>query len=134
MAAVNEISTTMTARTDLYYELLHNLVIELSRTAIEVKNLQMQVDSLTGRLEFNERRARALESVVQYRETPVPDPLDAHQRIPEHESPGARSLRRGRRRDVPAAAVMEQARSEADGADAAGEPRQPPRADGPGQE
>lgn len=51
----------------LYYEIIHNLVFELTRTGIEVKNLKMRVESLAGRLEFNERRARALESVVAYR-------------------------------------------------------------------
>jgi hypothetical protein len=51
----------------LQYEVLHNLVVEMTRTGIEVKNLKMQVESLTGRLEFNERRARALESVVVYK-------------------------------------------------------------------
>src|SRR5262245_32238289 len=51
----------------LYYELFHNLVVETTRLTIEVKNLKMQIESLTGRLEFNERRARALESVVVYR-------------------------------------------------------------------
>src|SRR6186713_2806365 len=54
-------------RADMYYELFHNLVIELTRTSIEVRNLKMQIESLTGRLEFNERRARALESVVVYK-------------------------------------------------------------------
>jgi hypothetical protein len=53
----------------LYYELFHNLVIETTRLTIEVKNLKMQIESLTGRLEFNERRARALESAVVYRST-----------------------------------------------------------------
>ena len=51
----------------LYYELIHNLVIETTRLGIEVKNLKMRVESLTSRLEFNERRARALESVVVYK-------------------------------------------------------------------
>jgi hypothetical protein len=51
----------------LYYEVMHNLVLETTRMAIEVKNLKMRVESLTGRLEFNERRARALESVVVYK-------------------------------------------------------------------
>lgn len=50
----------------LYYEVMHNLVVETTRMAIEVKNLKMRVESLTGRLEFNERRARALEGVVAY--------------------------------------------------------------------
>jgi hypothetical protein len=48
----------------LYYEIIHNLVFELTRLGIENKNLTMRVESLAGRLEFNERRARALESVV----------------------------------------------------------------------
>src|SRR6185295_15409266 len=51
----------------LQYELMHNLVLETTRMAIEVKNLKMRVESLTARLEFNERRSRALESVVVYR-------------------------------------------------------------------
>jgi hypothetical protein len=51
----------------LYYEIIHNLVFELTRSGIEVKNLKMRVESLASRLEFNERRARALESVVVYR-------------------------------------------------------------------
>jgi hypothetical protein len=51
----------------LQYEVLHNLVIEMTRVGIEAKNLKMQVESLTSRLEFNERRARALESVVVYK-------------------------------------------------------------------
>jgi hypothetical protein len=51
----------------LFYELIHNLVLETTRLAIEVKNLKMRVESLSGRLEFNERRARALESAVVYK-------------------------------------------------------------------
>src|SRR3954447_3117219 len=51
----------------LYYELVHNLVLETTRTAIEVKNLKMRVESISSRLEFNERRARALEGVVVYK-------------------------------------------------------------------
>jgi hypothetical protein len=51
----------------LQYEVLHNLVIEITRMGIEVQNLKMRAESLTSRLEFNERRARALESVVVYK-------------------------------------------------------------------
>src|SRR4051812_9039547 len=54
----------------LYYELIHNLVIETTRLGIEVKNLTMRIESLTSRLEFNERRARSLETAVVYK--PVP--------------------------------------------------------------
>jgi hypothetical protein len=93
ITAVNEISTTTTVQSALYYELLHNLVVELTRTSMEVKNLQMRVDSLTGRLESSERRARALESVVQYRESEsVPDDGSSG------EGPGTRSRRRRARR------------------------------------
>src|SRR5580765_1981107 len=55
------------AMDQLYYELIHNLVLELTRNGIEVKNLKMRVESLSSRLEFNERRARALESAVVYK-------------------------------------------------------------------
>src|SRR5919109_162731 len=51
----------------LYYELIHNLVLETTRLGIEVKNLRMRVESMSSRLDFDERRARALEGVVQYR-------------------------------------------------------------------
>jgi hypothetical protein len=55
------------ARDVLYYEIIHNLVVEVTRATIEVKNMKMRVESIASRLEFNERRARALEAVVQYR-------------------------------------------------------------------
>jgi hypothetical protein len=106
----------------LYYEVMHNLVVETTRMAIEVKNLKMKVESLTSRLEFNERRARALESVVVYKSNegvaggPVPQsslatpsssevltvvgeqaaPTPGAAPIPE--GPGQRSRRRRRRR------------------------------------
>ena len=51
----------------LFYEVLHNLVVEVTRASIDVKNMKMRVESIASRLEFNERRARALEAVVQYR-------------------------------------------------------------------
>ena len=52
----------------LYYEVVHNLVVELTRLGIEVHNLKMRVESLSSRMDFDERRARSLESVVQYRQ------------------------------------------------------------------
>jgi hypothetical protein len=51
----------------LYYEVLHNLVLETTRNSIELKNLKMRVEALASRLDFSERRVRALEGVVQYR-------------------------------------------------------------------
>jgi hypothetical protein len=55
------------AMDQLYYELIHNLVIETTRLGIDVKNLKMRLESVSSRLEFNERRARALEGVVVYK-------------------------------------------------------------------
>jgi len=51
----------------LYYEVLHNLVLETTRMGIEVQNMRMKIESLSSRLDFSERRVRALEGVVQYR-------------------------------------------------------------------
>ena len=70
------------AMDQLYYELIHNLVVELTRTGIEVKNLKMRVESLSGRLEFNERRARALESAVVYRPSSDERPIRPPQQQP----------------------------------------------------
>lgn len=75
----------------LYYELVHNLVVETTRTGIEVKNLKMRVESIASRLEFNERRARALESAVVYKaaeaeETPAPRPAPPVQQ-PRYQPP-----------------------------------------------
>jgi hypothetical protein len=49
------------------FELMHNLVVETTRLGIEVKNLKMRVESLSSRFDFAERRARALEAIVQAR-------------------------------------------------------------------
>ncbi len=50
----------------LYFERLHQLVIDMTRTGLELQNLRMRVESLGSRVEFNERRARTLESAVMY--------------------------------------------------------------------
>ena len=63
----------------LYYELIHNLVLETTRLGIDVKNLKMRLESVSSRLEFNERRARALESVVVYK------PAGGEERPPRQE-------------------------------------------------
>ena len=91
----------------LYFEVMHNLVLETTRMGIEVKNLKMRVESLTSRLEFNERRARALESVVVYKPSETADagvssssaPVTPPER-PRQERP--RSEHRDRDRDRPA--------------------------------
>jgi hypothetical protein len=115
LAWLHQTSTEMPG--DLYYELLHNLVVELTRTSIEVKNLRMRVDSLTGRLDVSERRSRALESVVVYREGALSGGDVSG------EGPGQRSVRRRRRRSrrgPDASSLMS----------AGGEPAQGSRGDG----
>ena len=68
----------------LYYEVLHNLVLETTRSGIEIKNLKMRLESLQSRLDFSERRVRALEGVVQYRPEAVRPPRE--QRAPRQEN------------------------------------------------
>jgi hypothetical protein len=87
----------------LYYEVMHNLVLETTRLGIEVKNLKMRVESMSSRLDFDERRARALEGVVQYRPGAVP-PLQPpssgagpERPLTEAEQAERRSRRRRRR-------------------------------------
>lgn len=57
-------------REPLHYELIHNLTLEVTRLGIEVHNLKMRVESLSSRMDFDERRARSLEGAVQYRTPP----------------------------------------------------------------
>jgi hypothetical protein len=87
----------------LQYELIHNLVLETTRLGIEVKNLRMRLESMSSRLDFDERRARALEGVVQYRPGVVPPlqpPAGGGGTAEEQaERRTRRRRRRGRRRD-----------------------------------
>src|SRR5207237_10091230 len=82
----------------LYYELIHNLVIETTRLGIDVKNLKMRLESVSSRLEFNERRARALESVVVYKPSSGDEERPLRQERGERADRGERS-ERGDRND-----------------------------------
>jgi len=78
----------------LYYELIHNLVIETTRLGIDVKNLKMRLESVSSRLEFNERRARALESVVVYKPSGAEaerPPRQQHQQQQPQQAPPPRA-------------------------------------------
>jgi hypothetical protein len=103
-----ELNTTTAKREDLQYELIHNLVLETTRLGIQVKNLRMQVESMSSRLDFDERRARALEGVVQYRPGAVaplqPPPAGAREPREGREEQERRSRRRRRRGRRPASA------------------------------
>lgn len=99
----SRINESYLANEPLQFEIIHNLVIELTRTTIEVKNLKMRLESMASRLDFDERRARALEGVVQYRPGAVP-PLQPPTGQPPASPPGRNALdqdgteRRSRRR------------------------------------
>jgi hypothetical protein len=88
-ADLNQRNAERTARREqldaLHYEVIHNLVVELTRTGVEVKALKMRLESMASRLDFDERRARALEGVVQYRAGAVPP-----QQPPAHQDQGRR--------------------------------------------
>jgi len=97
----SKLNAQQAALEPLYYEVIHNLVLETTRLGIEVKNLKMRVESVSSRLDFDERRARALEGVVQYRPGAVP-PLQpptgaSEERGGEAEQAERRNRRRRRR-------------------------------------
>ncbi len=99
----SKLNAQQAALEPLYYEVIHNLVLETTRLGIEVKNLKMRVESMSSRLDFDERRARALEGVVQYRPGAVP-PLQppgatggGERPLTEAEQAERRSRRRRRR-------------------------------------
>lgn len=78
----------------LNYEVMNNLVVEMTRLSIEMKNHRMRVESVAGRLDFDERRARSLEKVVQHREaTDTPSKSNS-----DNASEGRRRRRRRPRR------------------------------------
>jgi hypothetical protein len=108
--AINEYTREQFERTSaLNYEVMHNLVLELTRLSIEVKNLKMRVESVSGRLDFSDRRARALESVVQYRPGTGPAAEPAATAV----SAPAPSTAQTARRDVVAAGVAAPVKGEA---------------------
>lgn len=98
----SKLNAQQAALEPLYYEVIHNLVVETTRLGIEVKNLKMRVESMSSRLDFDERRARALEGVVQYRPgavAPLQPPSSAGRDLDQsgQERRTRRRRRRGRR-------------------------------------
>jgi hypothetical protein len=96
-----DLNATREKHDALTYELIHNLVLELTRLGIEVKNLKMRVEAMSSRLDFDERRARALEGVVMYRPgaaVPLQPPGSSEPRTAESGDPAERRTRRRRRR------------------------------------
>ena len=100
----SKLNAQQAALEPLYYEVMHNLVLEMTRLGIEVKNLKMRVESMSSRLDFDERRARALEGVVQYRPgavAPLQPPVSTDAGASEADQNERRTRRRRRRRRRP---------------------------------
>src|SRR6266540_805956 len=60
----------------LHYEILQRLVTEISRTSLEAQGLSMRVESLAGKVDFNERRVRGVENTL-HQARPAPRPSDS---------------------------------------------------------
>jgi hypothetical protein len=58
---------------EVSFELLQDLVLETTRLEIEVKKLEMRLESQSSRFDFAERRARSLEGIVRYQSEQAPD-------------------------------------------------------------
>ncbi len=116
----------------LYYEVIHNLVFEMTRLGIDTKNVKMRVESIASRLEFNERRARALESVVAYRASSESEARAEPAPAPRQQAP--MSLAPGATPGVASVATPSIASSSGPGQapSSSGQPG-PPAPDGPGQ-
>ena len=99
-AIYSHIETRFAAKDEfdtLHYEILNNLVVEITRLGIEVKSLKMQVQSVNSRLDFDERRARALEGLVNPPVAGAPTKRKAQSDV-EEPGDGSSSPRRRRRR------------------------------------
>jgi len=95
----SKLNAQQAALEPLYYEVIHNLVLETTRLGIDVKNLKMRVESMSSRLDFDERRARALEGVVQYRAGTVPPLQPPTGGGESRESRGAETAEQSERRN-----------------------------------
>ena len=102
----------------LNYEVLNNLVVEMTRLSVDMKNHRSLVESVAGRLDFDERRARALESVVQSRSPQPPQSEDGESTSSTGSGRTSRRRRRPRRR--PAATTTPDSGTNTDTAATAG--------------
>ena len=60
----------------LKYKVLNDLVVEMTRLSVDMKNHRMLVESVAGRLDFAERRARPVEPAAATRSKPAPKTAD----------------------------------------------------------
>ena len=108
----------------LNYEVLNNLVVEMTRLSVDMKNHRSLVESVASRLDFDERRARALESVVQSR-SPQPPQNEDDESTSSTGSGRTRRRRRRSRRRPDATATPDSGTPTAAAVSAQGETAQP---------
>ena len=93
----------------LHYEILRRLVTDIARAGIETGNLALRVESLSAKVDFNERRVRGLEQTQpqpkpsgRATEAPAPSPATAmasrDEVTPSERAPAEGSTDAGRRR------------------------------------
>jgi len=66
----------------LHFEILRRLVVDIARTEIDTQNLAQRTDSLSAKVDFNERRVRGLEQTPQpaaHQPRPAPRVAEPHQ-------------------------------------------------------
>lgn len=137
--SVARVSDHLQQRDALNFEVLNNVVVELTRLSIENRNLKMRVESLNTRLDFAERRDRALEGVVQYKPGASPvslttlEPVADASLAPEDADKAGRRRRRrrGRRRGAGGEGAEMEGGAGMDGGADDGPSDDAPMADGP---
>src|SRR5688572_19763779 len=121
-ARATELERRQTEWNALHYQIVQRLVTEVSRASIETQALSQRVEALAARVDFNDRRVRALESPSPPPRSPRPEetvpatatastaagpPETAHttnSSAPATEAPRRRRRRRrGRRGSIPGA-------------------------------
>jgi hypothetical protein len=60
----------------LHYEIIQRLVTELSRTTLEMQSLALRMEALDAKLDFNERRVRAME-LTAHQARPASRPVES---------------------------------------------------------
>jgi hypothetical protein len=89
---LKRVQKQLMADLNLYFEIIHNLVVEVTRLGMETQNLKMKVEALSSRLDFDERRARSLEGVVQYKSDVLPRQRHQQDRQQQHSQPSYASV------------------------------------------
>lgn len=74
----------------LHYEIVQRLALEVARTSLEAQQLSMRIDALSAKVDFAERRARSIESMLhQARPSPRHDTAPHAQAAQQPREPGS---------------------------------------------